>query len=227
MKLLSVNVSQAKEIVHADRRIVTGILKTPVAGRVTVRRLGLDGDRQVDTRVHGGPFMAVYAYAIESYRWWSGELGVELPAGHFGENLTVEGLTDDVVHIGDVLEVGEAVLQVTQPRLPCGTLGARMGDLAFPKRFLAAGRLGFYLRVLREVSIGAGDPIRRTSEGEGRMTVRRIARLRKFETGDLEGALVAVAIEALSPRWKSAFMKRLERAGKLDGAAARQPPVLT
>ena len=215
MRLLSVNVSLAKELVHESRRITTGILKTPVPGRVQVRRLGLDGDQQVDRRVHGGPFMAVYAYAIENYRYWEEALGgVDLPPGHFGENLTMEGLTDDVAHVGDIFTIGETILQVTQPRLPCSTLGARMGDVTFPKRFLAAGRLGFYLRVLHEGSVGAGDAIRRTAEGEGRMTVHRIGRLRKVETKDLEGARSALAIESLSPVWREAFERRLANAGR-------------
>ena len=214
MRLLSVNVSLAKEIVHEGRRVRTGIFKTPASGRVRVRRLGLEGDQQADLEVHGGPFMAVYAYAIENYHYWEEALGgVALPPGHLGENLTVEGMTDDVVHVGDVFAIGDTLLQVTQPRLPCYKLGARMGDPTFPKRFLDAGRLGFYLRVLQEGSVGAGDAIRRTAEGEGRMTVHRIGRLRKVETKDLEGARSALAIESLSPAWREAFERRFADAG--------------
>lgn len=214
MRLISVNVSLAREIVHQGQRISTGIFKTPAAGRVTVRRLGLEGDQQADLTVHGGAFMAVYAYDIESYRWWEEQLDVEsFPPGHFGENLTVEGMTDDLVHVGDVFTIGDTVLQVTQPRLPCFKLGARMGDPGFPKRFLAAGRLGFYLRVLQEGSVGAGDAIARTALGEGRMTVQRIARLRKKDTQDLEGARRALAIESLSPTWREEFEERLADAG--------------
>jgi len=213
VRLISVNVSLAREIVHEGRRIRTGIFKTPVAGRVTVRRLGLEGDQQADLRVHGGPFMAVYAYDIESYRWWEEQLVDSFPPGHFGENLTVEGMTDDLVHVGDVFAIGDTVLQVTQPRLPCFKLGARMGDPGFPKRFLAAGRLGFYLRVLHDGTVGAGDAIVRTELGEGRMTVHRIARLRKKDTHDLEGARQALDIESLSPTWREEFEERLADAG--------------
>lgn len=214
MRLISVNVSRALPIVHEGRRIRTGIFKTPVAGRVAVRRLGLQGDQQADLRVHGGPFMAVYAYDIASHRFWEEQLGVDaFPPGHFGENLTVEGMTDDLVHVGDVFTIGDAVLQVTQPRLPCFKLGVRMGDPEFPKRFMAAGRLGFYLRVLQEGSVGEGDPIERTAQGEGRMTVERIARLRMKETHDVEGARRALGIESLSPSWREEFEERLADAG--------------
>jgi MOSC domain-containing protein YiiM len=159
VKLLSVNVSLPKEVPYNDQTITTGIFKEPVGGRVTVRSINVDGDGQADRKVHGGRDMAVYAYPIEHYKFWEKALGRDgFPFGQFGENLTVEGLAEEQVRVGDVFRVGGALLQVTQPRIPCYKLALRMGEgLDFPKRFQESGRLGFYLRVLEEGEIGAID----------------------------------------------------------------------
>ena len=159
MRLLSVNVSPPKEVLHGSETVETGIFKEPVAGRVMLRELNLDGDGQADLINHGGVHQAVYAYPIEHYDYWRRELGREdFGFGQFGENFTVEGMPEDEVHIGDVFRVGgDALVEVSQPRTPCFKLGIRMGLPRFPKLFLKSGRIGFFLRVLEEGEVGAGD----------------------------------------------------------------------
>jgi MOSC domain-containing protein YiiM len=171
MRVVSVNVGMPKTVSWQGRRLRTGIFKEPVEGRIKVRKLNLEGDAQADLRVHGGEDKAVYAYPVEHYRFWSEELGRDLPCGQFGENLTVEGLLEDQVQIGDIYRVGTTRLQVSQPRTPCHKLAARMASEEFPHRFLASGRSGFYLRVLQEGELGKGDTIHRESRQAGSMTV--------------------------------------------------------
>lgn len=141
------------------KEVRTGIFKLPVQGPVMVRRLNIDGDEQGDPAVHGGVDKAVYCYAAEHYPAWQDELGRELAHGTFGENLTVSGLLENELHADDVLQVGEAVLQVVEPRLPCYKLGIKMGDQRFVKRFQESRRSGFYCRVLQEGMIEPGQPI--------------------------------------------------------------------
>lgn len=160
MKLLSVNVSRPKEMSYQGRTHMTGIFKTPVTGRVMVRTLNIDGDEQADRRVHGGPDMAVYIYPHEHYAHWSRELDRnDFAFGQFGENLTTEGLLETEIRLRDVLRVGGALLQVTKPREPCFKLMTKMNDFTFAKPFLASARTGFYLRVLEEGEVAAGDTI--------------------------------------------------------------------
>jgi MOSC domain-containing protein YiiM len=214
MKLLSVNVSPPKEITDGGRVVRTGIFKEPVEGRVMLRALNLDGDGQADLIAHGGVDKAVYVYSIENYDYWRRELGRDdFGYGQFGENFTVEGMADDEIHVGDVFRVADALVQVTQPRAPCYKLGIRMGLKDFPKRFLASGKIGFYLRVLEEGEVGAGDVIERVRTDGQRMTVRQINHLLYFDRENLEDAGKALRIEALSPGWRGDFEKRLSRAG--------------
>jgi MOSC domain-containing protein YiiM len=160
MQLVSVNVSLPRTLQLGGRRLTTGIFKEPVPGRVMLRTLNLDGDGQADPRYHGGPDKAAYAYPLEHYERWKSELGRDdLPFGQFGENFTISGMLEDRVRIGDVYRIGGAQVQVTDPRAPCFKLGLKMGSRDFQKLFLASGRLGFYLRVLEEGDVGAGDPI--------------------------------------------------------------------
>lgn len=159
MQLLSVNVGQPKFIQRGNEQIQTAIFKSPVAGPVFVGELGLDGDEQVAKRHHGGPDQAVYLYSATDYAWWGEQLG-ELPApGTFGENLTVSDYGASVLYIGDRWQIGGVLLEVTAPRIPCGTFAARMGDPAFVKRFKAAARPGAYARVLRTGEVQAGDQV--------------------------------------------------------------------
>lgn len=175
----SVNVGAVRQVEHQGRTAATGIWKYPVAGRVAVRGVNLDGDDQGDRRHHGGPDKAVYAYATEDYAWWANELGHDLEPGTFGENLTLDGvdLTSSVV--GERWLVGTAVLEVCQPRTPCWKLGLRMADDRFPARFMAAARPGAYLRIAREGEVGAGDEVLSFQRPEHGETIGVVARERQ------------------------------------------------
>ena len=213
MKLLSVNVSQPKEVSHNGERIKTGIFKEPVSGRTMMRKLNLDGDGQGDLSVHGGIHKAVYIYPIEHYYYWKRELGRDdLSYGKFGENLTVEGLLEEAVHIGDVFRIGGALVEVSQPRVPCFKLGIKMRDPQIVKPFLASKRVGFYVRVLEEGEVGAGDVIERTKVGEGKMTVTEIVHLRHFDNTNVAAAEKAASLPALSPSWRDSFEEIIAKA---------------
>src|SRR5213078_530292 len=164
MRIVSVNIGLPRQVTWRGEAITTGIFKEPVAGRVAVRALNLDGDRQADLTVHGGRDKAVYAYPAEHYAYWRAQLpGVELAHGAFGENLTTEGLLEDDVHVGDRFRVASAELIATQPRLPCYKLAARFQRADMVKRFLASRRTGFYFAVAREGEVAAGDAIERVA----------------------------------------------------------------
>jgi MOSC domain-containing protein YiiM len=205
MKLLSVNVGRPRNIVISNKSVATGIFKLPVAGEVRVQTLNLAGDQQADLTVHGGPDKAVYAYPEKHYAFWQQAIGVELNWGMFGENLTVEGLSEDAISIGDQLGIGTAVFQVTQPRLPCFKLAAKFGRDDIIKKFLDSRRVGFYLRVLQEGSIEAGDTISMIEPEPSRLTVREITDL--YLTKHLERSLVerVLSVEALAASWRDHF----------------------
>jgi MOSC domain-containing protein YiiM len=214
MKLISVNVGLPREVLYKGRTVTTGIFKEPVTGRIRLRMLNLDGDRQADLSVHGGPSKAVYAYPSEHYEYWRAELpGMDLPWGMFGENFTTEGLREENVHIGDRLRIGSAELIVTEPRLPCYKLGVKFGREDIIKRFLRSGRTGFYFGVLREGEVGAGDRIEWISRDPHEVAVPDITRLylnKKYSRADVETINRAVRIEALPESWRSYFLKKLE-----------------
>jgi MOSC domain-containing protein YiiM len=210
MKLISVNVGKPRPVAHEGRVVSTGIFKEPVAGPVFLRRLNLDGDGQADLRVHGGTDKAVYVYPFEHYAFWAGELGRDdFAHGQFGENFTITGWLEDTVCIGDEFRIGAARVQVTQPRSPCFKLGIRMGDDQFPARFAAANRTGFYLRVLQEGRVSAGDAIERVAHDAGSLSVRDVFRLR-HDRGTREEYERAVKLSALSPSWRAVFEKQLK-----------------
>jgi MOSC domain-containing protein YiiM len=210
VRLLSVNVGKPRTVEHQGRRITTGIFKTPVSGPVPVRRLNLDGDGQADLRVHGGEDKAVYVYPAEHYDFWSRELGRDdLGFGFFGENFTTEGLLEDEVCIGDVLRIGSARFEVSQPRTPCFKLAMRIGIEGFEPRFAASGRLGFYLRVLEEGSVAAGNAIERVARGAGGVSVREAHGLRFGASPDPARLRIAAGLRALSSRWREALARAL------------------
>lgn len=219
MKLLSVNVSLPKEITHSGRSITTGIFKEPVDGRVMLRTLNLDGDGQADLIGHGGKYRAVYVYTYENYEHWAGELGrTDFTYGQFGENLTVEGMTDDAVHVGDVFRIGSALVEITQPRIPCFKLAIKMGIEGFEHVLLSSGRVGFYLRVLEEGEVGAGDRIEPVTIDRQGMSVAEVNDLLYFDIGNLPAARKALRVKALSPGWRGSFEDRLTKA-ELSGRA--------
>ena len=219
MSILSVNVSLPKVVEYRGGRVETGIFKDPVAGPLMMRELNLDGDRQADLSVHGGRDKAVYVYSSDYYEYWKQKLRRDdLRYGNFGENLTVEGLTDEVVRIGDVFRVGDATVQVTQPRLPCYKLAIKMEDPAFPKLFLASRRTGFYLRVLAEGEIGAGDEFELVEHESEPLTVHEVVELSFFDRGNLDRAEAALRVRALPQEWRNEFEERLRKAGVSVGA---------
>ena len=214
MKLLSVNVSLPREIHHNRKTVTTGIFKQPLDGRVALRQMNLDGDGQADLVAHGGIYKAAYVYSIENYDHWKKELRQDdFTMGQFGENFTVDGMLDENVNIGDVFRVGEALVEVTQPRPPCFKLGIRMGMSGFPKLFLASCRVGFYVRVLEEGQVGAGDAIERIETNPEQMSVRKICHLLHFDHKNMEASQQALRIKALSPGWRESFQGRLTKAG--------------
>jgi MOSC domain-containing protein YiiM len=217
MKLVSVNIGLPVEVTWRGRKTTTAIYKKPVEGRVALRKLNLDGDRQADLTVHGGEHKAVYCYPRIHYDYWSRELpSQELPAGVFGENFTTDGLAEDLVHLGDRFSVGSAEVVVTQPRLPCYKLGVRFQSDDMVKRFFASRRTGFYLAVAREGEVGAGDEITVIARDPNGVPVSEITRLyaeKRYGNSDMTTVRQALRVAALPESWKEYFRERLERMG--------------
>jgi MOSC domain-containing protein YiiM len=212
MEVVSVNVGLPRTITWKGRMVETGIFKAPVNGRVQVRTLNLDGDRQADLSVHGGPDKAIYVYPCEHYDYWRGELlGLELAWGIFGENFTTRGLLEEAVNIGDQFRIGSAVAMVTQPRVPCYKLAAKFGREDIIKRFLASGRSGFYLKVMREGEVGAGDAIELMSGHAHAVSVADIAKLYRDGTDEVTLLQRAVQVEALPENWREHFRQQIEQ----------------
>jgi MOSC domain-containing protein YiiM len=215
MRIVSVNVGRPRTVTWRGRPVTTAIFKEPASGRVAVRRLNLEGDGQADLAVHGGTDKAVYVYPAEHYADWRRELpDVELPWGMFGENLSVEGLREDDVHVGDRLRVGSAEVVVTQPRLPCYKLGVRFGRDDIVRRFLASGRIGFYLAVAREGDVGAGDPVEILARDPWGLTVGDVTRLYVRDQRNVAKLRRAVEVPALPQGWRSQFREQLAKAGR-------------
>lgn len=160
MQLISVNIGRQQMLQSGDKTEITGIFKSPVPGPVRITPLGITEDFIGSPKHHGGPDQAVYVYGAKDYEWWSQELGREVEAGTFGENLTITELESAKFNIGDLLHVGMVTLQITAPRIPCGTFARRMDDPMFVKRFRAAERPGLYCRVIQEGNVQAGDEVR-------------------------------------------------------------------
>ena len=212
-RLLSVNVGVPRDVVWKGRTVHTGIWKAPVGGRRMVRRLNVDGDGQGDREGHGGVNRAVFVYQIESYRYWQQFLGRDdFTYGQFGENFTVEGLADDEVCIGDRYQIGSALFEVSQPRVTCYRLGIRMNEPSMPSLLVAHRRPGFYLRVLQEGEVGAGDAIERLERGPEAMTVAEVDGLLYLPGHARRDLIRALRIPALSKGWQGSFRELLEQA---------------
>ena len=212
MRVISVNVGQPRKALVNGEIVETGIYKAPVEGQVAIRRLNIDGDRQADLTVHGGWDKAAYAYPIEHYEYWQEQFPeMDLPWGMFGENLSIKGLFEDAVHIGDHFQVGTAKLMVTQPRLPCYKLGIKFEREDIIKRFLVSGRTGFYFAVLEEGMVAAGDPITLLHRDEHDITIADIVRLYREDKYNVELMRRVVAVDALPEEWREYFQERLGR----------------
>ncbi len=222
-QLVAVSVGRPRTVPWRGRQVETAIWKAPVAGPRWVRRLNVDGDAQADLVGHGGEHRAVFVYQRESYAYWERHLGRQLPdPGTFGENLTVEGLADDEVCVGDRLAIGGALFEVTQPRVTCHKVGIRLDEPRMPALLTAHGRPGFYLRVLQEGEIGAGDPVHVVRRDPARLTVRRVSQLLYTPARDEATLRAALGVPALSEGWKESF-RQLLAAGDRPGNPGLAP----
>jgi len=226
-RLLSVNVGKPQDLTWHGRTVYTAVWKRPVEGPVQVRWLNIDGDGQGDLAGHGGEQRAVFVYQIESYQYWQDQLGRDdFEYGQFGENFTVAGLGDDQVCIGDRYQIGEALFEVTQPRVTCYRVGIRMNDPQIPALLVSRHRPGFYLRVLREGAVQAGDDIAQVASGPQAMTVAETDALLYLPGHPRKQLLRALQIPALSEGWKASFRAMLDQpeAEGNAGLTAVSPP---
>src|SRR6185312_6793414 len=226
--LLSVNVGMPKDVAWQGKTVHTGVFKDPVAGRRRVGKLNVDGDGQGDLAGHGGEQRAVFVYQIDSYRYWEHELGrTDFVYGQFGENFTVEGLSDDEVCIGDRYQIGTALFEVTQPRVTCYRVGIRMNDPRVPALLVSHRRPGFYFRVLEEGEVQAQDSILKVASGPEQMSVAEVDGLLYLPGHPRQQLLRALRIPALSPGWQASFRALVDGgagSGNAGLATASPPP---
>lgn len=211
MKLVSLNVARPRLVVYQGQTINTGIFKEPVSGPVQLCTLNLDGDRQADLNVHGGPYKAVYGYGTEHYPFWRQELGVDFPWGMFGENFTTMGLSEDDLHIGDRFQIGAAIVMVRQPRIPCYKLAAKFQRDDILERFLRSGRSGFYFSVEQEGSVAVDDDFQLLKRNEDGITIAEMNRLFVREKYNHQLLRKAIDTPALPDSWRDYFVERLHR----------------
>jgi MOSC domain-containing protein YiiM len=212
MNIISINVGRPQLVLRNGEPVSTAIFKQPVEGRVRLRTLNLDGDRQADLTVHGGPTKAVYVYPAEHYAFWRRELPeMDLPFGMFGENFTVTGFSETTLNIGDQFRVGSATVMVTEPRMPCYKLGIRFGRTDIIKKFLVSERSGFYLAVLQEGEVGVSDEFQLLKRNEPSVTVNEVTRLYSRGRGNVELLRRAIAVEELPENWRTYFEAQLEK----------------
>jgi MOSC domain-containing protein YiiM len=211
-QVLALNVGRPTQVPYRGGMVSTGIFKYPVEGRVMLRATGFDGDGQADPTVHGGEHKAAYIYSADAYAWWMDELGHPLQHGEFGENLTVTGFGDGDVSVGDILRIGDALVQVTSPREPCFKLGIRMADPRFIPRFRDANRLGFYVRVLQEAEIGAGDTAEVVERATGSITIAEFHQVIVGGRGDVDALQRLAAAPTLEPGWVDWCTRRVAEA---------------
>ena len=209
MRLISVSVGSIQSIPYRGQQVKTGIYKAVVNSRVHVQLEGISQDVQVDRKNHGGPDKALYAYGLENLAYWSHQRAdVSYLPGHMGENLTIQGLDDRRIHIGDRFRVGTALLEVTQPRVPCFKLGVKMGDPKFVGAFLKSGRTGFYLRVIERGELGAGDDFEPAHmDGHG-VSIADAMKAIIPGTDQLEWIRKVLSVDALSEAWREDLQKR-------------------
>jgi MOSC domain-containing protein YiiM len=213
-RVLSVNVGGVRRFDYLGRPAQSAIWKSPVSGRVAARGVNLAGDRQADLEAHGGFDKAVYAYAVEDQRWWEREIGRPLAYGEFGENLNTEGMKLNDALVGERWQIGSALFEVSEPRIPCWRLAVRMNDEAFPRRFTKALRPGTYLRIVGEGDVGAGDEIRVLLKPDHDLTVRDLFRIYTHDRDEVSRLL---AIPQLSESWR----KWAERSSSRQAGSGR------
>jgi MOSC domain-containing protein YiiM len=212
MRIISLNVGQPRLVLRNGEPVSTSIFKKPVNGRVKLRALNLDGDRQADLSVHGGPTKAVYVYPSEHYEFWKDELPVmNLPWGMFGENFTTTGLLETEINIGDKFRISAAEVMVTEPRMPCYKLALKFGRPDIIKRFLQSERTGFYLAVLKEGEVGAGDHFEPLFRDPHDVRVSDVTRLYAKDKHNAQLLRRAIEVEALPESWRTYFQDRLEK----------------
>lgn len=212
-KVISLNVGLPRTVNFRGQTVTTGIFKEPVRGRIRLKRLNLDGDKQADVTVHGGPDKALYSYPAEHYDYWIRRLpNMKLPWGMFGENITTEGLLEDQVNIGDVFQVGSSEVVATQPRMPCYKLGVKFGRMDMVRQFMESKLTGIYFRVLKEGDIGAGDEINLVRRDDNNVTVKDIVQLISGE-GDVTTIRRAFNIKALPEVWRKELLDYLVKQG--------------
>lgn len=217
-KILSVNVSLPKEVEFEGQKVTTGIFKEPIDRRVMLKTLNLEGDRQADLTVHGGPDKAVYAYAVEHYEYWRKIFPtIKMLNGMFGENFTTEDLMEEEVCIGDVFQIGLSRVIVTQPRMPCYKLGVKFGRMDVLKKFLDSGRSGIYFKVSKEGEVGAGDTIEQIGKDPYKITISDIVRLYVKDKYDITSMSRAVKVNALPEGWKQYFFEQIKLVEKNKG----------
>ena len=210
MKIISINVGRPRLVMRNGEPVSTGIFKEPVAGRVMLRTLNLDGDRQADLTVHGGPAKAVYVYPSEHYAFWKRELpNMDLHWGMFGENFTSKGMFETEINIGDRFRIGSAEVMVTQPRMPCYKLGIRFGRTDIIKRFLVSERSGFYFSVLKEGEVGIDDEFELFDTNASGVRLVDVTRLYSSDKQNVDLLRRAIATEPLPDSWREYFLKRL------------------
>ena len=219
MRIVAVSVGLPREVTWKGQTVTTGIFKAPVDGPIALRRHNLEGDRQADLSVHGGPTKAVYLYPTQHYGYWRDELGDdELGWGSFGENLTVDGLDEENVCIGDEFQVGSARVVVTEPRMPCYKLAIRFNRADMVKRFLTSQRTGFYFGVVEEGVIEAGDYLERVVEHPAGLRVADVTRLYTTERTNEALLRKAIAVAVLPEKWSGFFEHQLQRLHGREGS---------
>jgi MOSC domain-containing protein YiiM len=212
VKLVSLNVARPRLTVYKGTTINTGIFKKPVAGRVALRTLNLEGDRQADLSVHGGPHKAVYAYPAEHYEYWRRQLpDMDLPWSMFGENFTTEGLSEGNVQVGDRFRIGSSIVMIRQPRVPCYKLAAKFQRDDILQRFLRSGHSGFYFSVEQEGGVEVGDSFQLISREANAITIAEMNLLFVKEKYDRDLLQKAIATAALPGDWREYFIPRLGR----------------
>lgn len=212
MEIISLNVGRPRLVVRNGQPVSTGIFKDPIEGSVMLRTLNLDGDRQADLAVHGGPTKAVYAYPSEHYAYWRKEFpDMQLPWGMFGENFTTEGFAEASTNIGDRFAIGQAIVRVSEPRMPCYKLGIKFQRNDILRKFLATGRTGFYFSVEQEGEVAAGEEFTLLTRDEHNVTVADITRLYSHGTDDVETMRRAIELEALPQSWREHFRRQLTK----------------